>query len=337
MISYNLKNLKQLEFLGYNLQCYERPTAMIYESYRKYSMYYILLFRELQSMYFKSDLMNFASVKTQITSKIVKVNKNNIKNYIKLNMELDNKMLFYADHFWNMEYSGYYGVKHYKHPLLLKEYENNVIVIDEDITTINKGLNKYYIWPYSEKSLGVKFFEKICGQWKINELEEGYIVREFSTDNREPVNLENVVNDYKDIINIINDTFLSEEKVFIDTFEEAILDKHTKYITDQGRKYIYEHIKAINRQFRLFSYLLNNGSEYKIILDDVGNTLKELYEKYYFMLTKQMINKENDIMVYRLKDLYVVENKFYKLIKRIVEDENFIIKLLMDYLTISYE
>ena len=42
-------------------------------------------------------------------------------------------------------------------------------------------------------------------------------------------------------------------------------------------------------------------------------------------------------MVYRLKDLYVVENKFYKLIKRIVEDENFIIKLLMDYLTISYE
>lgn len=47
----NIVYLKKLEELGYNLQCIERPMAMIYESYRRNSMYYLLLFREISSMY----------------------------------------------------------------------------------------------------------------------------------------------------------------------------------------------------------------------------------------------------------------------------------------------
>ncbi|NDO48225.1 hypothetical protein FMM75_01940 [Lachnospiraceae bacterium MD335] len=95
MYNFNVKNIEQLALLGYNLQCMERPVAMVLESYKKNSMLYILLFREIESIYFNGNLMEFIAEKVGITTKDIFVDKQNVKDYIKENVIQNKKMIFF--------------------------------------------------------------------------------------------------------------------------------------------------------------------------------------------------------------------------------------------------
>lgn len=326
----NLRNLKQLECLGYNLQCTERPMAMIYESFRKYSMYYILLFREIESMYFCKNLVKFSSEKTSITNKKIFVNKNNIEEYLRFNFSNNKKMIFFSDHFLNHKYSSYYKTKHYKHPILLKAFDdakNELTIIDEDIEFISANNNKYFLWPYTEQKIEFNFFEEICGKWNSNQ----YHVMEFESMDTSEICLSVLINDYQKILNVINSKILSSEDNFLEVFMSNMLDNNTGFITDLGIKYLYNHNKAINRQFRLFLRLFENYTKITKQINKLGNNIKQLYENYYFVVLKNVECGKKDIMNDLLKKIYIVEKDFYNFLENVVSDKTLIESLLKEY------
>ena len=329
----NIQNLRQLEPLGYNLQCNERPIAMIYESYRKYSMYYILLFREIGSMYFRENMLEFSADKTDIRSIKKYINGNEIENYIAANISANKKMLFFSDHFWNREYPSYYQIKHYKHPLLLQAInDKEVTIIDEDIERILREGNKYYSWPYVEKKLELKEFEKICRQWTNNNSIKQYEVLEFSTYNTSAVCLEDIISDYSEMIKYIKDNFLVSDQKFYDVIKNHVINEETNFITERGLRYIYNHTKAINRQYRLFLLILQDREKQYEELYNYGKDIKDLYEMYYLLALKN--KKFKGDMWEMTEKIYLVEKRFYNFLFAIVTDKS-LKNLLKDYASAS--
>jgi len=329
----NICNLTQLASLGYNLQCTERPVTMVFESYRKYSMYYILLFRDIESMYFGGNLLEFASEKTKISNEIVYVNGNEFKEYVKSNIEANKKMIIYSDLYWNNRYAAFYKSTHHIHPILLKAYDDandKMLVIDENLDELRQS-DKYYFWPYTEQNVDINFLEKVCAHWENEGQKKLYQICEFSAKNNQAVRLERILSDFKNMLSIINMEILGSEDTFLNKFTCSILEENTKVITERGRIYIYNHNKALNRLFRLFMCLLKDNPELCDELSELGNNIKNLYEKYYLSLVKNMKKSNQDIKIDRLHDIYMIEKRFYSFLENAVIEEESIITMLKRY------
>lgn len=335
MYNLNVKNLNQLALLGYNLQCMERPVVMALESYKKNSMLYILLFREIESMYFNGNLMEFIAEKVGITTKDIFVNKQDVKDYIKESVIQNKKMIFFSDHFWNTNYPTYYKKKHYGHPILFKAFNDindEVVIIDEDLQHMGKGGDKYFFWPYAQKNIEFEIFNKICGNWISDEFkQENYLVCEFNVIDIKPISMESVLNDYEQMLKNIESNILKSEELFVNKFAHYILGDTLVNDYRQGNSRIYHHIKAVNRQCRFFSCLFEENKEIYDRLNKIGNELRQNYDSYYLFLLKNIENNKFDIMQNRLKTIFEIEKSFYGLLQKILSDKAMVMELFKKY------
>ncbi|NDO48224.1 hypothetical protein FMM75_01935 [Lachnospiraceae bacterium MD335] len=209
---------------------------------------------------------------------------------------------------------------------------NEVVIIDEDLQHLGKGEDKYLFWPYLQRNLEFEMFDMICGNWISDDYkQDSYLVCEFNVIDNRPIAMESVLTDYEQMLKNIEDNILKSEELFIDKFAQYILGDNLVNDYQQGNSRIYHHIKAVNRQFRLFSCLFEGNKEIYDNLSKIGNELRQNYDGYYLFLLKNIENKRFDIMQNKLKTLFEIEKNFYGFLQKLLLDKDMVMGIFRKY------
>lgn len=320
-----------LNKLGYNLQCHERPLAIMLEESGKNFMYILLFYKEYDTLFWKMNLRNYIENILNI-KQVTHFEKATLFDLFLDKQSINGKSkIIYSDHYYNEKYSAYYKSKHYSHPFLLEQYnikDNLCLIIDENIEKQIK-FDKYNNWINEEKEVIGDELKNICCNWTNNDIHEikYFYYTELILKKKEiPSNfeIEDILKEYTVFIDeiILKRNHIKEYyiKAFSDFFDEKnVNEKHPTI------KLIYNHNKAINRQYRLIYILLEDDLEKDLVdFKRISELLGDKYLMIYTNLIKYSFNHSNELKenILNLYDKAFEEEKsFYELLKYFVNIE----------------
>lgn len=300
-----------LNKLGYNLQCYERPLTIVLEKMGINYMYYMLFFKEYDTMIWGSNLQQYVSQKLGVDF-ITKFK--SVQEFETISKSQN--LILYSDHFYNSQYYKYYNKKHYRHPFLLEYCKNNsCFIIDENLTAL-KYNNKYYNWVYEENEINIQQLKNICCNWsEENKSDKGFYYTQVKIrDKKIDICSDDIIKDYKELIEFLIDNILAIKEYFSESIFRFLSFSNYDYRSQLINK-LYNHNKAVNRQYRLVVNMLDmlggiNNLKNEQEFDILRNKLLILYNNMVKIhMANITIENKNIIEIY--EDIWKLELKLY--------------------------
>ncbi len=284
-----LKVLEKIDYLGFNLQCTERILTYIFDSFYKNVMYYIILFKDVETFVGNENFNKFIFQKAGLREEMVYGPKENFVDAICTEIDQKNRIVLYSDHFYNPNYQENYQKKHSKHPFTVKGYDKEkkeFLIIDEDKEVLDQ-INKFHWWPYKEMTISFEELEKRCCAFVSKGHQGCYLYRRFHADTDFKKSKQFVMNEYKNYL----EKFIRKEIDLLNEFKSRILKLQDG--NEIGIDSIYDHNKSINRQNIFWDLMeIEKPEGY----DENREALVNYYEGIYHLLLKYNRKKDKSIL-----------------------------------------
>ncbi|OJU09428.1 MAG: hypothetical protein BGN88_09865 [Clostridiales bacterium 43-6] len=344
MIINNLVPSSFINNLGYYLNCYDRQIACVMNSVILNSMFYLILFKDLEVNFNGDNVYELIKLKTGLEIKKNILSFNNIEEFNNTNsLLLKNQKnvflksdLFYDKRYYNCNYTHFYNKIHHSHYIILNGYNkaNNLYyIIDEDPCYINKS-KRTDKWPYVKLNiLDHELFNISTCKSKID--------NKFSSNYTEVIN-KNIINtiELKNILELYNSYIVLKNN--LDILENNLFNSLDNYL--KGNDFCFSYGKypkalhnirlrndQVNIIYRFYKRLYFDKPDVLNKLDQEIIILLKLYKKINMSLVKFALDKDAIIGkdVYKeLKDImYLEKGLLYFQIKMLDENNKYNIHL----------